>query len=91
MADKNLGVGLTFSARDLASGPIGLLSNNFGRLRQSVRGGMPQVMAGFAALGAGVASTAAGLGTLRGAFDLATFAGSFNQEIQNSLHFRFFL
>lgn len=81
MADKNLGVGLTFSARDLASGPIGLLSNNFGRLRQSVRGGMPQVMAGFAALGAGVASTAAGLGTLRGAFDLATFAGSFNQEM----------
>ena len=79
--NTNVGVGLTFSARDLASGPIGLLSNNFNQLRGSVRQGMPRVMAGFAALGAGVASTAAGLGTLRGAFDLAQFAGGFNQEM----------
>lgn len=81
MSTQDLGLGLTFSARDLASTPIGLLSGNFGRLRNSVSTGMPRIMAGFSVLAAGAISLTAGLDTFRTALDFAQVAGEFDQEM----------
>lgn len=78
---SEVGLGLTFSARDLASGPIGLLSNNFQNLRQGISRGMPQILGGFAAMAGGLATLGAGVEAFRGAFNLATVAGEFETEM----------
>jgi TP901 family phage tail tape measure protein len=78
---SEVGLGLTFSARDLASGPIGLLGNNFQSLRQGMARGMPQILGGFAAMAGGLATLGAGIEAFRGAFNLATVAGEFETEM----------
>lgn len=79
--NTKVGLGLEFSARDLASGPIGILSNHFNGLKTSIADGMPRILGGMAALGAGLASMGAGIGSLRTTFGLAQFAGGFDQEM----------
>lgn len=79
--NTQVGMGLTFSAQDLASGPIGILSRNFNGLQMSMSDGMPRILGGLAAMGAGIASLSAGMGTLRTTFGLAQFAGGFDQEM----------
>lgn len=78
---SEVGLGLTFSARDLASGPIGLLSNNFNDLRSGMSRGMPQILGGFAAMAAGLATLGTGIQAFRGAFNLAQVAGEFETEM----------
>lgn len=74
---SNIGLGFTFSARDMASGPMRMLSGNFSRLHQSVRSGMPMILASFAALAGSAAVLATGLAGLRGSFALAQSASDF--------------
>lgn len=78
---SNVGLGMTFTARDLASGPINLLRGNFSRLHQSVRGGVPVMVGAIGALAGSVTALAAGSAALRGAFNLAEFAGGFEQSM----------
>lgn len=79
---NQMGLGIMFSARDMASGPIGLLRRNFSGLHQSVMSGMGRILAGFAAVAAGAALLTTGLNTLRGAFDLAVEAGRFGTTLE---------
>lgn len=76
-----VGLGILFSARDMASGPVGLLQRNFTGLQQSVTAGAARIVAGFGIVVAGVTSLRAGLDLLRGSFDLAVHAGQFQQTL----------
>lgn len=81
MPGSTVGLGLLFSARDMASGPIGLLRRNFAGLQRSVSSGAVRVAAGLGVVAGGVTLLSAGLGTLRGAFSLAETAGGFEQTM----------
>ena len=77
----NVGLGLEFSARDLASGPISLLSRHFSQLEGAVTGGVPRITAGFSLLAAGVATMGAGLAGIHRAWGAAVSAGDFEREM----------
>jgi len=76
-----VGLGILFSARDMASGPVGLLRRNFTGLQQAVTSGAARIVAGFGIVVAGVTSLRAGLDLLRGSFNLAVTAGQFQQTL----------
>lgn len=76
-----VGLGILFSAQDMASGPVGALGRNFNSLRSSVASGASRIVGGFALVTAGATSMRAGLDLLRGSFDLAVHAGEFQQTL----------
>lgn len=76
-----VGLGILFSAKDMASGPVGALGRNFNNLRSSVAQGASRIVGGFALVAAGATSLRAGMDLLRGSFDLAVHAGEFQQTL----------
>jgi TP901 family phage tail tape measure protein len=74
---SQVGLGINFTARDLASGPIGVLRGNFSQLHNAVRGGMTRLVGGFATLAAGAGLLTAGIETFRRTFNFAQAAGEF--------------
>lgn len=81
MALNNLGLGFVFTASDRASGAIGRVGNQFDRTAGRARLGSGIMRAGLIGIGAAAAATAAGIGTLMGAFRLAQIAGEFGQTM----------
>lgn len=74
---SNIGLGFTFTARDLATGPINRLGSNFGALHNRVRSSVPMMMTAFVGLAASASVMATGIAGIRGAFGLAEEAGQF--------------
>lgn len=81
MALNSLGLGIVFSARDLASGTMGRLERRFRSLDSRVTGGAARIDGAFRRMAAGVAVFTAGVATLGGGVALATAAGRFEQGI----------
>jgi TP901 family phage tail tape measure protein len=78
---NNLGLGLVFTAHDLASGHVARLERNFLSLEDSVTGGGDRIRAAFKQLGTGASIFFAGVATLAGAFALTSKAAEFEQAI----------
>src|SRR5450631_3138244 len=78
---NNLGLGLVFTARDLASGHIQRLERNFLSMEGSITGGSDRIHASFKELGTGLTIFAAGAATLAGAYVFASAAGKFQEAI----------
>src|SRR5690242_14171936 len=76
-----LGLGLVFTARDLASGHIARLERTFLSLEGSITGGADRIRGAFKQLGVGLSIFTAGAATLGGAFVFATAAGKFEEAI----------
>lgn len=68
---NGLGLGLTFTAVDLASGVIQNLNSNLNQLQMAANTHVPGLNKLIAGVGGGVAATAAGVGALAGTFKLA--------------------
>ena len=81
MALNSLGLGIVFSARDLASGTMGRLERRFRSLDTRVTGGAARVDGAFRRMAAGVAVFTAGAATIGGGIALAAAAGRFEQGI----------
>lgn len=81
MALNSMGLSFVFTARDLASGTIQRLNNNFQGLQQRSVMGSRMMQAGFVAAGASIASVLGGLGALRGLRELADASGEFGMEM----------
>jgi len=78
---NNLGLGLVFTAKDLASGHIQRLERNFLSMEGSITGGSDRIHASFKELGTGLTIFAAGAATLAGAYVFASAAGKFQEAI----------
>ena len=78
---NNLGLGLVFTAKDLASGHIQRLERNFLSMEGSITGGSERIHASFKELGTGLTIFAAGAATLAGAYVFASAAGKFQEAI----------
>ncbi len=81
MALNSLGLGIVFSARDLASGTMGRLERRFGSLDARVTGGAARIDSAFRRMAAGVAVFTAGAATIGGGVALAAAAGRFEQGV----------
>lgn len=77
----SVGVGINFSATDLASGPMGIIGRNFGTLQGTVRSGAPRIAAGFAAVTAGATAMGVGIGAIRQAWDFSQTAAGFERQM----------
>lgn len=78
---NNMGLGFTFTARNLASGTIGRLRGQLNGLGSRGAAAGVAMRAGFTAAAAGIVPLAAGLGTLSSAMNLANAAGEFQQGL----------
>ena len=78
---NNLGLGLVFTAQDLASGHIARLERTFLSLDRSISGGADRIRGAFKQVGVGLSLFTAGAVTLAGAFALTTKAAEFEQAI----------
>jgi TP901 family phage tail tape measure protein len=78
---NNLGLGLVFTAKDLASGHIQRLERTFLSMEGSITGGSDRIQASFKQLGTGLTIFAAGAATLAGAYVFASAAGKFQEAI----------
>jgi TP901 family phage tail tape measure protein len=78
---NNLGLGLVFTAKDLASGHIQRLERNFLSMEGSITGGSDRIHGAFKELGAGITVFALGAATLAGAYVFASAAGKFEEAI----------
>ena len=76
-----MGLGLVFTAKDLASGAISQIERRFLSFEGSVTGGSDRIHAAFKDVGGGIAFLSAGAITLGGAFALASAAGKFEEAI----------
>lgn len=84
MALNNVGLGLVFTARDLASGAISNLEKNFMSLDKEVGLGTDRIEESFRELGVGLAIFTAGAGIVGAAFSLANAAGRFEQSVASA-------
>lgn len=80
---SQIGLGINFSANDMASGPVGLLRNNFNSLLRDITSGSPRIVAGFGAITAGVSAVTAGTRGIQGAFELARSSAGFSRAVTN--------
>ncbi len=78
---NNLGLGLVFTAKDLASGHIQRLERTFLSMEGSITGGSDRIQGSFKQLGTGLSLFAAGAATLAGAYVFASAAGKFQEAI----------
>lgn len=81
LALNQLGLGFVFTARDQATRTIQRVGNAFDRQATRVRLSSGIIQGAAIGLGASLATMAAGLGTLRGAFNIARDAGTFEQNL----------
>jgi TP901 family phage tail tape measure protein len=81
MALNNMGLGFTFTTRDLASAKLDQLSRRFQNLDARVGLGSQRMGSAFQKLQAGAAAFAATAGALGGVWSLATAAGQFEQKL----------
>jgi len=78
---EQMGIGIMLSARDMMSGPMGLIRGNFLGLQSAITSGAGRIMKSFAAIAAGAALLGTGLAGLRGSWQLATEAGEFTRTL----------
>jgi TP901 family phage tail tape measure protein len=76
-----LGLGLVFTAKDLASGAIQSLERNFTSLDRRVGLGTESIRGSFHELGVGLSVFTAGAATVGAAFSLASAAGRFEESL----------
>ncbi|MGO8992177.1 MAG: phage tail tape measure protein [Polyangiaceae bacterium] len=76
-----LGLGLVFTAQDLASGGILRLERTFLSMEGSITGGADRIRGAFKQVSLGLTIFAAGAATLAGAFSLTSKAAEFEQAI----------
>jgi len=81
MALNNMGLGFLFTAKNLASGKVRGLRNDFTGLRTDVDKTRASFTRNIATMGAGIAGLAAGGLLLAGQFKLAKAAGEFEQGL----------
>ena len=81
MALNNMGLGFLFTAKNLASGQVRGLRNDFSGLRTNVDATRASFTRNVAAMGAGIAGLAAGGLILGAQFKLAKAAGEFEQGL----------
>jgi TP901 family phage tail tape measure protein len=81
LALNNLGLGFVFTARDLASGAIRTLEQNFASLDRRVGLGASRIQSAFQELGIGTALLSAGAVAAGAALAMANAAGKFEQAI----------
>lgn len=77
MALNQLGLGFVFTAKDLASGVIGRVKDNFGEMEGKTSAATRAVESNFAQFGKGLALFGAGVAIVGGAFALAEQADAF--------------
>ena len=78
---NNMGMGFTFTARDLATSKLQRLESRFTSLDERVMGGTERMTRAFRQLGVGLGMFAAGAATVAGALSLANAAGRFEQGL----------
>lgn len=81
MALNQAGMGYIFTARDQATGVINRVGGAFDRQATRARLSSGVMQAAALGVGASVATMATGVGTLRGAFDLAEASSEFGQTM----------
>jgi TP901 family phage tail tape measure protein len=81
LALNNLGLGFVFTARDLASGAIRTLEQNFSSLDRRVGLGAARIQSAFQELGVGTALLSAGAIGAGATLAMANAAGKFEQAI----------
>ena len=81
MALNNLGLGFVFTAKDLASGSINKLTNNFNKLDGTSDAAAKRVQTSSSAMMAGLNVLGAGVAGIAGTFKLAEAAGEFEQGL----------
>lgn len=81
MALNSMGLSFVFTARDLASGTIQRLNQNFQGLQQRSVMGSRAMQAGFLAAGASIGSVLGGMAALRGLREIADASGQFGMEM----------
>jgi len=81
VALNRLGLGMVFTARDLASGTMGRLERRFRSLDSRVTGGAARIDGAFRRMALGLAVFTAGAATMAGGVALAAAAGRFEQGI----------
>lgn len=77
----NFGLGIMMNARDLASGPIGMVARNFTGLINAIATGSPIVLAALVAITAAITALTLGIRGLSMAWDLAVDAGDFRRNM----------
>lgn len=82
--DMKMGLGLVFTAEDLASSVVGDLQQGLNRLTRDVDRFSRTAGAGFALATAGAATMAAGFATLRTGWDFARTAGEFERNLAHA-------
>src|SRR5690349_21421556 len=78
---NNLGLGLVFTAQDLASGGILRLERTFLSMESSITGGADRIRGAFKQVSLGLSIFAVGAATLAGSFALTNKAAEFEQAI----------
>jgi TP901 family phage tail tape measure protein len=81
MSLNSMGLGLVFTAKDLASGHIQRLERTFLSMEGSITGGSDRIYGAFKQLGTGMSLFTAGAATLAGAYVFASAAGKFQEAI----------
>jgi TP901 family phage tail tape measure protein len=81
MALNSMGLGLVFTARDLASGTIANLERTFTSLDRRVGLGAERIQSSFQQIGSGLAVFTAGAAVVATGFSLANAAGRFESSI----------
>lgn len=84
MALNQLGLGFVFTAKDLASGVIGRVKDNFGELEGKTTAATQSVQANFTQFGKGLAIFGAGVAIVGGAFALAEQADAFVNALEQA-------
>lgn len=81
MSLNSMGLGLVFTAKDLASGHMQRLERTFLSMEGSITGGSDRIYGAFKQLGTGMSLFTAGAATLAGAYVFASAAGKFQEAI----------
>jgi TP901 family phage tail tape measure protein len=81
MSLNSMGLGLVFTAKDLASGHIQRLERTFLSMEGAITGGSDRIYGAFKQLGTGMSLFTAGAATLAGAYVFASAAGKFQEAI----------
>lgn len=84
MALNQLGLGFVFTAKDLASGIIGRVKDNFGELEGKTTAAAQSVQANFTQFGKGLAVFGAGVAVVGGALALAEQADAFVNALEQA-------
>jgi TP901 family phage tail tape measure protein len=84
VALNQLGLGFVFTAKDLASGVIGRVKDNFGELEGKTTAATQSVQANFTQFGKGLAIFGAGVAVVGGAFALAEQADAFVNALEQA-------